>query len=215
MSRYVIEIEPEVRQWLDSLSDHDYGRAEFYADLLADNAETLGEPYSRHLRGKVRELRLHLHRQQVRITYWLAPGKRVILLTMFYKTQRSEMAEASERSSLRRTVKPAMATPKISTTGRSVMSEHVRWERRRGRDSEAVRAGYEAAKRAYELGQAVRARRLELGMSQTELADRADMTQSAVSRLEAGGTVPTIGVLERLATALSADLVVTLTPKAA
>ena len=37
MSRYVIEIEPEVRQWLDSLSDHDYGRAEFYADLLADN----------------------------------------------------------------------------------------------------------------------------------------------------------------------------------
>jgi hypothetical protein len=44
MSRYVIEIEPEVRQGLDSLSDHDYGRAEFYADLLADNAETLGEP---------------------------------------------------------------------------------------------------------------------------------------------------------------------------
>ena len=58
-----------------------------------DNAETLGEPYSRHLRGKVRELRLHLQRQQVRITYWLAPGKWVILLAMFYKTQRSEMAE--------------------------------------------------------------------------------------------------------------------------
>jgi HTH-type transcriptional regulator/antitoxin HipB len=87
------------------------------------------------------------------------------------------------------------------------MSEHVRWEPRRGRDSEAVRAGYEAAKRAYELGQAVRARRLELGMSQTELAERAGMTQSAVSRLEAGGTVPTIGVLERLAAALSAELV--------
>jgi hypothetical protein len=40
------------------------------------------------------------------------------------------------------------------------MSEHVRWKRRRGLDSEAVRAGYEAAKRAYQLGQAVRARRL-------------------------------------------------------
>jgi Phage derived protein Gp49-like (DUF891) len=64
MSRYVVEIEPEVRQWLDSLSDHDYGRAEFYADLLADDAETLGEPYSRHLGGKVRELRFHLRRQQ-------------------------------------------------------------------------------------------------------------------------------------------------------
>jgi HTH-type transcriptional regulator/antitoxin HipB len=95
------------------------------------------------------------------------------------------------------------------------MSEHVGWERRGGRDSEAVRAGYEAAKLAYQLGQAVRSRRLELGMSQTELARGAGMTQSAVSRLEAGGTVPTIGVLERLASALSADLVVTLTPKAA
>jgi transcriptional regulator with XRE-family HTH domain len=52
-------------------------------------------------------------------------------------------------------------------------------------------------------------------MSQTELAQGAGMTQSAVSRLEAGGTVPTIGVLERLAAALSADLVVALTPKAA
>jgi hypothetical protein len=93
MARYVVEIEPEVRQWLDSLSDHDYGRAEFYADLLADNAETLGEPYSRHLGGKVRELRFHLQRQQVRITYWLASGRRVILLTVFNKTQRSEVAE--------------------------------------------------------------------------------------------------------------------------
>jgi HTH-type transcriptional regulator/antitoxin HipB len=93
------------------------------------------------------------------------------------------------------------------------MSEHARWERRSGRDGEAVRAGYDAAKRAYQLGQALRARRLELGMSQTQLAERAGMTQSAVSRLEAGGTVPTIGVLERLAAALSADLVVTLTPK--
>jgi hypothetical protein len=67
--------------------------AEFYADLLVDNAETLGEPYSRHLGGKVCELRFHLQRQQVRITYWLAPCRRVILLTMFYKTQRSEVAE--------------------------------------------------------------------------------------------------------------------------
>ena len=50
-------------------------------------------PYSRHLGAKVRELRFHLQRQQVRITYWLGPGKRVILLTMFYKTQRSEVAE--------------------------------------------------------------------------------------------------------------------------
>ncbi|HMG28710.1 MAG TPA: type II toxin-antitoxin system RelE/ParE family toxin [Jiangellaceae bacterium] len=93
MTPYDIEVELEVRTWLDSLSDDDYGRAEFYADLLADHAETLGEPYSRHLGGKVRELRFHLRRQHVRITYWLASDRRVILLTVFYKTQRSETAE--------------------------------------------------------------------------------------------------------------------------
>jgi phage-related protein len=61
--------------------------------VLADNAETLGEPYSRHLGGKVRELRFHLRRQHVRITYWLVAGRRVILLTVFDKTRRSETAE--------------------------------------------------------------------------------------------------------------------------
>ena len=88
-------------------------------------------------------------------------------------------------------------------------------QQRRRRDSAAVRGGYEAARRAFEIGQAVRARRLELGVSQTELALRAGMTQSAVSRLEAGGAVPTIGVLERLAAALDAELVVALSPHAA
>lgn len=38
------------------------------------------------------------------------------------------------------------------------------------------------------------------------------MTQSAVARFEAGGTVPTIPVLERLAHALGVELVVQLVP---
>jgi Helix-turn-helix len=41
-------------------------------------------------------------------------------------------------------------------------------------------------------GHAVRERRLDLGLSQVELASCADMTQPALSRLEAGGVVPTI-----------------------
>jgi len=39
------------------------------------------------------------------------------------------------------------------------------------------------------------------------------MTQSAVARFEAGGTVPSLPVLDRLARALDADLVVHLTPR--
>jgi transcriptional regulator with XRE-family HTH domain len=41
------------------------------------------------------------------------------------------------------------------------------------------------------------------------------MTQPALSRLEAGGAVPTIPVLERLAQAMDAELVVGIKPHAA
>lgn len=61
--------------------------------MLAERAETLGEPYTRHLGGKVRELRFHLLRQQTRVTYWLALARRVVLLTVFRKTRSAETAE--------------------------------------------------------------------------------------------------------------------------
>lgn len=90
---YRVEIEPEVRSWLDGLTDHDFGRVDFLVGLLAEHAETLSEPYARHLGGKVRELRFRLLRQQTRVTYWLAPGRRVVLLTVFYKTRSAEAGE--------------------------------------------------------------------------------------------------------------------------
>lgn len=68
---------------------------------------------------------------------------------------------------------------------------------------------YKAARLAYELGRTVRELRESAGWSQTELAKAAGMTQSAVARFEAGGTVPTLTVLERLANALDATLTVT------
>lgn len=94
-------------------------------------------------------------------------------------------------------------------------TRHDSYEKIARRGSAEYRAGYEEARRAFLIGQAVRERRLTLGLSQTEVATHAGMTQPALSRLEAGGTVPTIPVLERLAAALNADLVVTLSPHAA
>jgi hypothetical protein len=49
---YAVEVEPEVRSWLERLSDRDFGRADFLVGLLAEQAEILGEPYTRHLGGK-------------------------------------------------------------------------------------------------------------------------------------------------------------------
>src|SRR5260370_39298538 len=94
---YSVEIEPEVRSWLEKLTDRDFGRADFLVGLLAERAGDLSEPYTRHLGGKARELRFHLLRQQTRGTYWLAPGRRVILLALFRNTRSAESAEAARR----------------------------------------------------------------------------------------------------------------------
>ena len=54
---YEVEVEPEVRSWLAQLSNRDFGRVDFLVGLLAERAGDLGQPYTRHLGGKVRELR--------------------------------------------------------------------------------------------------------------------------------------------------------------
>ncbi|WP_129306359.1 type II toxin-antitoxin system RelE/ParE family toxin [Streptomyces sp. L2] len=88
-----IELEPEVRDWLELLPFRLYRRVEDKADRLLEEPTTLGEPYSRHLGGKLRELRLELDGEAVRIPYWLAPGRRIVLLTVFRKTRMREAAE--------------------------------------------------------------------------------------------------------------------------
>lgn len=79
-------------------------------------------------------------------------------------------------------------------------------------DRPAVADAYEQTRLRFELGEAVRVRREELGWSQRQLAERAGMTQPGVARFEAGGTTPTIPVLERLASALGLRLTVSLGP---
>ena len=75
-----------------------------------------------------------------------------------------------------------------------------------------VAAAYEQARLRYELAEAIRARREELGWSQRQLAERAGMTQPGIARFEAGGTTPTLPLLERLAAALGLTLTVSLEP---
>ncbi|MBY0515231.1 MAG: helix-turn-helix domain-containing protein [Gemmataceae bacterium] len=60
--------------------------------------------------------------------------------------------------------------------------------------------------------QRLKAVRLARGMTQRQLAEAADITFSYISRLEAGGASPGIDLLERLATALRADVTDLLPP---
>jgi HTH-type transcriptional regulator/antitoxin HipB len=83
-------------------------------------------------------------------------------------------------------------------------------EARMGRPG--VTEAYEQARVRFELAEAVRARREELGWSQRQLAERAGMTQPGVARFESGGTTPTLPLLERLAGALGLRLSVSFQP---
>ncbi|WP_246025148.1 helix-turn-helix domain-containing protein [Saccharopolyspora antimicrobica] len=67
---------------------------------------------------------------------------------------------------------------------------------------------YEATRIAFELGRTTRELREQRSWTQAQLAEAAGMSQPAVARFEAGGTVPTIPLLERLARALGVELVV-------
>jgi len=93
MSWGSVELEPEVRKWLEKLDDEAFGQAQFYVDLLEREGIGLGEPYTRQLRGKLRELRFFLRRERYRITYYIAKGRRIILLTVFRKSAQREPAE--------------------------------------------------------------------------------------------------------------------------
>lgn len=95
--------------------------------------------------------------------------------------------------------------------GRSTSYEQIARDRR---GSSEYQLGHDEARRAFLIGNAIRERRLALGLSQAEGAQRAGMTQPALSRLEAGGTVPTIPVLDRIAAALEAELVLALATNA-
>ena len=98
------------------------------------------------------------------------------------------------------------------------MSGHSKWQTTRHRrlagevNDPEYASLYEEAEAEQRLGQLVYDRRVALGLSQTELAERAGMTQPQVSPLETGGGNITVASLRRLAAALDADLTIEFLP---
>ena len=88
------------------------------------------------------------------------------------------------------------------------MANRSRWEdikRERGEPSADTRAGVE---QDLALGQLIYDLRIDVGLSQRELAERMGTTQSVISRLEEGGGARNrIDTLARVATALGRHLV--------
>jgi hypothetical protein len=95
---FTIELEPEVRAWLETLSPPDHRAAERFADRLAAEGTALPYPLASHLGDGLRELRIGA----IRVTYWLAPGRRAVLLTVFRKTKMRETEEVLRAQRVRK-----------------------------------------------------------------------------------------------------------------
>lgn len=95
---YTIELEPEVRVWLETLALPQHRAVERFADRLAAEGAALPYPLASHLGDGLRELRIGA----IRVTYWLAPGRRAVLLTVFRKTKMRQTEEVLRAQRVRR-----------------------------------------------------------------------------------------------------------------
>lgn len=70
------------------------------------------------------------------------------------------------------------------------------------------RQAWEAGRARRELGMFVLEKRMEIGISQKELAERVGTSQNRIYLIENGETNPTLDTLQRLADVLGFDLVI-------
>jgi len=87
-----------VLQYIEKLSLKEQAKVLKYIDFLRKNKGYLDEPYSRHIQGKIRELRVDFSKNRHRIFFVTVVGKKIILLHSFLKktnkTPKKEIAKA-------------------------------------------------------------------------------------------------------------------------
>ena len=88
------------------------------------------------------------------------------------------------------------------------MTERASWKQTKRPRSGVAQHAYEDEARVSEFRTLVHRLRSEAGLTQAELASRMGTTQSAIARIEGGGTRPTLETLEKLARAVDQELVV-------
>lgn len=88
-----VELQSEVKNWIPTLPKDDQGIVTRNIDRLEEKGNLLTHPYTSQLKSKLRKLRFHLSTGQQRITYFIAPERKIILLTVFRKTKQRETKE--------------------------------------------------------------------------------------------------------------------------
>lgn len=86
------------RQYINDLSLKEQQKVYAFLEFLREHGGHLDEPYTRHITGKIRELRVDFSRNRHRIFYFATVKKRIILLHAFLKktskTPKTEITKA-------------------------------------------------------------------------------------------------------------------------
>lgn len=75
----------EVFEFIESLDFKSQAKIYKYLDYLRDNRGCLDEPYTRHIKGKIRELRVDFSNNHYRLFYFLILNKVIIVLSAYLK----------------------------------------------------------------------------------------------------------------------------------
>ncbi len=74
-----------IDEFLDELDKKSRAKVEAYLSLLAEQGPDLKRPYADHVRGKIRELRIHYSSNQYRVLYFFYLRDQIVLLHAFTK----------------------------------------------------------------------------------------------------------------------------------
>jgi len=89
-----------VLEYINKLSKKDRLKIFKYIEFLRESKGVLDEPYSRHVKGKIRELRVDFSKNRHRIFYFTFIKRKIILLHVFLKKTKkmpiSEIRRAEE-----------------------------------------------------------------------------------------------------------------------
>jgi len=86
-----------VQEYLNNVSDKERAKILKYIEFLREHKGVLDEPNTKHIRDKIRELRIDFGRKRHRIFFFTFVGKNIVLLHAFQK----HAAQTPEREILK------------------------------------------------------------------------------------------------------------------
>lgn len=100
-----------VLEYIERLRDSEGSKILKYIEFLRIQKGYLEEPYSRHIKGKIRELRVDFGRNRHRVFYFTFIKKTIILLHIFLK--KTAKAPVSEIKKAEENYQNILKNPKI------------------------------------------------------------------------------------------------------